>query len=130
MRNFGRFTLQADSAALKSQNPHDKVSDQQLLKSINDLGLAISCARAVIDSPKDDLLPTCTKVLDPKAFDEYVTAYVRLMKEFETSLIEYQSLFKQVLSRPESDRNFSTIYQHSQYLNKLVDTSHKELFGN
>lgn len=129
MRNFGRFTVEADSNALKGMNPHDKVTIEHIRKSIDELGIAISCAQAVLESPKDDLLPSCTKALTGQAYGDYVSTYLRLMKDFEVALAVYQDLFKQVLAQPENERNFEVIYKQSKSIEELVDAAHKELFG-
>lgn len=129
MRNFGRFTVEADSNALKGINPHDKVTVGQIRKSIDDLGVAISCAQAVLEAPHGDLLPSCTKALTGKAFKDYVSTYLRLMKEFEVALAVYQDLFKQALAKSENERSFDVIYKQSKSIEELVDAAHKELLG-
>lgn len=130
MRNLGRFMLTADSAALKGMNPHDKVTDTTLTKSIEDLNLVLSCTQAAIQSPKGPLLPNCTQALTAEAFTNYVTSYVRLMKDFEIEVLEYQKMFRALLALPESQRNYSAVYQQSQKIENLVNSAHKELFGN
>lgn len=130
MRNLGRFMLAADSAALKGQNPHDKVSDTALAKSIADLDIVLSCTQAVIQSPTGPLLPGCTSALSGQAYENYVSSYVRLMKDFEVATLDYQNMFRALLALPEGKRNFSTIYQQSQKIENMVNEAHKELFGN
>lgn len=130
MRNFGRFVLVADMNALKGINPDEKVSTVQIKKGIDDLGLAISCAQAVIAKPEGALLPSCTEALSGQVREDYVAAYVRLMKGFEAAMIEYQNLYKKILTHPESERNFEAVYRQSQKIEQLVEMAHKELFGN
>lgn len=130
MRNFGRFTLKADKNALRGKNPFDHVSSNEIRDSIADLDLAISCAEAVLAAPTGLKLPTCTQSLSGKMYDDYVSLYLQLMRDYSAGLREYQQIFKDILDRPENNRSFDAAYNYSKELEKLVDAAHKSLFGN
>lgn len=130
MRNFGRFTLKADSVATKGVVPFETVTDLEITAAIEDLGLAISCANAVIESPQGDLLPSHASTLTGEEQKNYILLFVKFMNEFEAALKNYQTIYQTLLSTPVASRSFKYAHEHSQQLEVFVDRAHKELFGN
>lgn len=127
MRNFGRFTLNADAISLKGLNPHDKVTDAELQVAIEKLGLAIDCAQAVLDNPTGSMLPDEATWLKDKAREDYISDFLYFMEDFRDKLVEYQQLFKDTLQQTPEERDYNSIRKKCLELDKLVEHAHKKV---
>jgi len=128
MINFGKTVGEADSVA--SQAVHERnvrVQDSELTRSIVNLGIAISCAQAVLDHPVGPMLPERADFLTGSERASYLTHFLDEMRQFRDILIDYRQIFQQLLALPESSRNFQALYQESQIVTDLVNGAHRHL---
>lgn len=125
MRNLGRFTLKADSAASNGFRDLATVTDGELTLAIEDLNLAQACAKAVINQPaNEDLWPSNAHNLTGTEQEEYLQKFFKFMSDFDKGLAEYQQMFVELLSQTPEQRNFSTVFTKREELTALVDEAH------
>jgi len=127
MQNFGRFTLAADSISLRSANPNETITDQQLNTAIENLGSAIDCAQAVLNNPAGDLLPDHASALSGDELKEYISDFVYFMNDFHDGLIEYRTLFQNILAKKPQERDFQPIRDKCKELDDLVEHAHHKV---
>lgn len=128
MINFGKYIGQADYIALLgAEYPNETVTDAQITDVVNKIGLAITCAEAVINNPTGDLLPGKALSLQGDALKEYVDDYVYFMTDFKESMIHYKESFAAVGAAKAADRNWQALREESKKLNDLIDHAHKKM---
>lgn len=132
MRNFGRFTLPADSLCLKGINPPEResISDSQITDAIAKLSLAVDCAEAVLKNPTGDVLPSHLELMtDAKAKAQVVDDYIYFMTDFRDGLKEYQDILGKLLTQPSAERNYTEANDKRQELDTLVERAHKKVMN-
>lgn len=128
MRNFGRFTIDADYLCIKSQNPNESVQDTEIAEAITKLDMAIGCAEQVLKDPTGDVLPSKLELMtDEKEKAELVDDYIYFMTDFKDGLLQYRDLFKKLQLQPGLERNFTEANEKRLELNELVGRAHKKL---
>jgi len=130
MRNFGRFTMVADSIAADGVDPwgHKPVTAAQMTEAIDKLSQSIDCADAVLKNPTGDLLPgKLTFITDEKERAAFVDDYVYFMTDFKDGLIEYREIFKKLQAQKPEDQKFDEANSKREELDNLVNRAHKKL---
>lgn len=128
MRNFGRFTMDADYLCVKASNPAEKVMDAEITEAITKLDMAIDCASEVLKNPTGELLPSKLNLMnDEKEKADLVDDYIYFMTDFKDGLTQYRDLFKNLLAQPAAERNFTEADEKRQELDHLVTRAHKKL---
>jgi len=106
MRNFGRFTMIADSVAVNGlQNPA-AIKNSDIQNAIDKLVLAEACAAAVVHDSNESLLPLKAGDLRGPERDAYVKLLHETMQDFEDGLVAYQSVYQDLLAAPPASRTF------------------------
>ncbi len=126
MLNFGKYTMDADSIALKDVTPQQDVTETQITTAIEKLKLAQACADAVIANPMGDMLPDAADGLPPVQRQKLIDDLLMFMQEFSDGLIDYQDALTQVLNTPVASRNYHQVYVICGSLNDLVTRAHRE----
>jgi hypothetical protein len=130
MRNFGSFTLAADSITLRSTNPwgHEETTEVEMGEAIDKLNLAIGCAEEVLKDPTGDVLPSkISSMTDEKEKAELVDDYVYFMTDFKDGLLEYREIFRKLQTQKPANRNFKEAKSKLDDLNEIVDRAHRKL---
>ncbi|WP_413292724.1 hypothetical protein ACLSU7_14995 [Bdellovibrio sp. HCB185ZH] len=127
MRNFGKYTVDAETVARKIGDPWDKLTDKDIQVAVENLNIAIACADAVLVNPTEAVLPTKGSLMDEKAKAELKEYYLYFMDDFKTFLIEYRDLLAKTLATPESQRDLAAIVAKNQEMNDKVNHAHKKL---
>lgn len=128
MRNFGRFTGDADYLCVKSKNPHETITDAEITDVITKLGLVILCAEQVLKDPTGDVLPTKLVFMpDEKEKSELVDDYIYFMTDFKDAVIEYRNIFIGLLAQNPSERTYTEVCEKYQDVDNLVNRAHKKL---
>ncbi|MGZ3746629.1 MAG: hypothetical protein ACXWRE_04650 [Pseudobdellovibrionaceae bacterium] len=130
MRNFGSFTLKAESVTLTATNPwsYETVSEADISEAIEKLGFAINCAEEVLKDPTGDILPSrISSITDEKERSEKVDDFVYFMTEFKDVLNSYRDIFKGLQAQKPADRNFKEAKLKLDELNDIVERAHRKL---
>ncbi len=128
MMNFGKYVGQADYVVLLgAKYPNETVTDAQIADAVSRLGLAITCAEAVINNPTGDLLPGKSIFLEGDALKEYIEDYVYFMTDFRDALVHYKASFEAIGAVKAADRNWDELYAESKKLNDLIDHAHRKM---
>jgi len=128
MLNFGKYIGQADNIALiGAKYPNETVTDAQIADVVNKIGLAITCAEAVIANPTGDLLPSKTVFLEGDALKEYIEDYVYFMTDFRDAMIHYKASFAAIGAVKAADRDWNALYAESEKLNSIIDHAHRKM---
>ncbi|MDG0816878.1 cytochrome b562 [Bdellovibrio svalbardensis] len=128
MLNFGKYIGQADHIALLgAKYPNETVTDAQIADAVNKIGLAISCAEAVIANPTGDLLPSKATFLEGDALKEYIEDYVYFMTDFRDAMIHYKASFAALGVTKAADRDWNSLYEESEKLNDLINHAHRKM---
>ena len=127
MVNFGLFVGPADDVAIRSQNPNETITDEQINAGIKGLASAVECVSAVLANPTGDLLPDDADKVTGAARDDYINDFLYFMGEFKDELGTYSATLSQLLTEKAGTRNFQPVYQESQNLEDLVDHAHRKL---
>lgn len=128
MRNFGRYTADADYICIKSKNPREKISDAEITDATADLGIAIECAEQVLKNPTGDVLPTkLVFMTDEKEKAKLVDDYIYFMTDFKDALIEYRKVISELGTMKPSERNYSEACEKYEDVDNLVNRAHKKL---
>ena len=127
MRNFGRFTMPADMITLRSLNPSEAISDDQLKTAVEKLGWAIDCAQAVLDNPNEHVIPTEAKMKPGPEREEHINDYLYFMTDFRDGLNEYRLMFKNLLELKSEERDYKPVRKKCIELDKLIDHAHKKV---
>ncbi|QDK36697.1 cytochrome b562 [Bdellovibrio sp. NC01] len=127
MINFGKYVGQADHIALLgAKYPNETVTDADIQDAITKIGLAMSCAQAVVDNPTGDMLPGKAMFLEGDELKEYVEDFVYFMAEFKDQLAHYQASFQAMLATKAADRKWDPLYEESEKLNDFIDHAHRK----
>lgn len=127
MRNFGRYSREAESLTLLGKDYPLDVKESVLDKAITDLNLVVSCADAVINDPSGDLLPVAADDYTGIERENYILKFVNFMQEFKVSTLHFQSLLVMEKNKAPSDRNYKNAYEYTKKFNEIIDLAHKEL---
>ncbi|PIS10086.1 MAG: hypothetical protein COT73_11235 [Bdellovibrio sp. CG10_big_fil_rev_8_21_14_0_10_47_8] len=127
MRNFGRFTLNADSVALKSQQSSEDIQDKSLQEARRDLAIAAVCAETVLNNPTGDLLPEKAHQLQGQERQVFVRDFLEFMARFHDALLQYQAAFDQALKVSPHQRSFSEIQKNKRMIDDLANEAHRHL---
>jgi hypothetical protein len=127
MRNFGKYTSDAETVARKIGDPWDKLTDQDIQAGINGLNVSIACADAVLANPAEAVLPSKGSLMDPKAKAELKEYYLYFMDDFKTFLVEYRDLLVKILATPVAQRDLAAIVAKNQEMNQKVNHAHQKL---
>lgn len=130
MRNFGSYTLKADSLCLEGVNrwERDSITEERFPEAIHKLDLAILCAEEVLKDPTGDVLPSkISFIKDEKEIAELVDDYIYFMTDFKDGLIEYREIFKKLQAQKPAERNFEEANIKRQDLDTLVERAHRKL---
>lgn len=127
MINYGKYVGPADHIVLLgARYPNETVTDSDISTSIDQLGLAIACAQAILDNPTGDLLPDKASFLTGQEQKDYIDDFVYFTNEFHDALVVYRDSFKKMLATPKASRNWELLYAESKELNDLIDHAHRK----
>lgn len=127
MRNFGRYSREAESLTLTGKDFPLDVKESILDKAINDLNIVVICAEAVINNPTGDLLPTAADDYTGIERENYILKFVNFMHEFKASTLHFQSLLINEKNKNLANRNYKIAYEYTKTFNEIIDLAHKEL---
>jgi hypothetical protein len=127
MRNFGRYSRDAESLALTGKDFPLDVKESILDKAISDLNIVVTCAEAVINNPTGDLLPVAVDDYTGFERENYILKFINFMHEFKASTLHFQSLLITEKNKNLADRNYQIAYEYTKKFNEIIDLAHKEL---
>lgn len=127
MRNFGKFSMDAESICITGQSNPSSISDDQLSKAMTKLDTVVACAEAVIAHPEGDLLPAGYDDLNPSDRADMIKKLVGFMSDFKTLNVQFKSLLLDQLQKPIQSREYKTCYEFDKKYNELIDRAHKEV---
>jgi hypothetical protein len=127
MRNFGRFSREAESLTITGKDYPDSVSETTLDKGISDLSLVVSCVDAVLQNPTGDLLPSAADNLEINEKEAYIVKFIQYLNDFKNSTLYFQKLLVVEKNKPINLRNFKISYEYTKTFNEIIDRAHKEL---
>jgi hypothetical protein len=127
MRNFGKYTADAEAVARKIGDPWDKVTDKDIQAGIDGLNVSIACADQVVAKPTDAVMPSKGGLMDDKARAELNEYYIYFMGDFKDFLVEYRDLLVKTLATPEKQRDYAAIVTKNQDMNQKINHAHQKL---
>ncbi len=127
MRNFGKYTADAETVARKIGDPWDKLTDQDIQAGINGLNVSIACAEAVLANPTEAVLPSKGALMNDKDKAELKEYYLYFMDDFRTCLTQYRDLLVKTLATPANQRDLAAIVSKNQEMNQKVTHAHQKL---
>lgn len=128
MRNFGRYTRDAEMLVLQGIDNPSYVKEEILDKAITDLNIVVSCSEAVMANPTGDLLPTMGQDLKGSELQDYLKKINKYFSDFKSATLEFQRLLKVEKEKPVAQRNYRPAYTYDkEVFNAIIDEAHKEL---
>ncbi|MGZ3652467.1 MAG: hypothetical protein ACXVB9_19430 [Bdellovibrionota bacterium] len=124
MRNFGRFTMIADSVAINGlQNPAS-IGDSDIQNAIDKLVLAEACAAAVVADRDESLLPQKAGDLHGADRDAYIKLLRDTMQDFADGLRAYQGVYQDLLAAPPALRSFEKAKKWADEIDARATRAH------
>lgn len=127
MRNFGSFTLPADSVARLGQSAPSSVHDADLQTALSKLQLAEACATAVVHDSTGALLPFKAGELQGAARDAYVKLFHDTMQDFLEGLEAYETVFRGILAEAPAARGYAEALRWSKEIGERANHAHEIL---
>lgn len=128
MRNFGRFTLDAQSVAIKGVNPNEVVTNEELALGVTKLNTAIDCNTIILeDHQTGNLRPDKISKLSESERAEYLIHFYAYLTEFKVTLIDLQNTLSDFLKLDPSQRDYKLLKAKSDEVDRVADQAHKFL---
>jgi hypothetical protein len=124
MRNFGSFTLSADSVATLGQSDSGSIKEADLQTAVTKLQLAEACAFAVVHDDAGKLLPLKAEDLKGAARDAYIKLFHDTMQDFLEGLQAYEAVFREIQAQAPALRNYADAVKWSKEIDDRATRAH------
>ena len=129
MRNFSKYTRDADSLAVKSKQWPEDITDTELKEASEKIPTAIACADAALDNPQSEMLPRKLDELQGEMREKYLAHYLEYLKKFRAVLVQYKQVLDDLLALPKAQRQFEGLYLHYKFVDDMTNEAHSHLGG-
>jgi hypothetical protein len=124
MRNFGSFTLSADSVATLGESDPASIKESDLQTAITKLQLAQACAFAVVHDEAGTLLPLKAEDLKGAAREAYIKLFRDTMQDFLEGLQAYEAVFRGIQARAPASRSYADAVKWSKEIDDRATRAH------